>query len=100
MRPSSNPVTATPQPSDTPIKWKVWLWFIAMLLISLFSWNWAWGILITVWALSALVAGEIHFIESVKRQDSPILYWSLVIVWALSGVYLVIADLAPDWIAQ
>lgn len=99
MRPSSNPVTATPQNSDTPIQWKVWLWFIAMIIISIYSWNWAWGIWITAWGLSGLVAGEIHFIESVPRRSSPVLYWSLVIVWSLSGVYLMIADLFPEWIS-
>lgn len=71
--------------------WKTILTLILMAFALYFQWNWFWAILILLGLANVFATNEIHFVETIKRKESPILYWIVVAVW----VFFTIIALLP-----
>lgn len=79
------------------IKWKA-LTGLGLIGISILTnWNWIWSIFFAVWVISDIKSGQTHMFEPISRAESPTLYWTIVLVWALIGLYSISYYLKPEW---
>ena len=62
--------------------WKTILALILMAFAIYYKWNWFWALIIFLGLINVLFTKEIHFVESIKKNESPLLYWIMVGVWA------------------
>lgn len=67
--------------------WKTIVVIILMLLAMVFNWNWFWAVLLFFGLIHHMVSGEIHFVELITKKDSPVLYYSLLILWSVLTYY-------------
>ena len=63
--------------------WKTILALILMGFAIYFKWNWFWALLIVLGLINVLATNEIHFVETIKRKEAPLMYWIMVSVWIL-----------------
>ncbi|SIQ73557.1 hypothetical protein SAMN05421797_10314 [Maribacter ulvicola] len=54
-----------------------------MVLAIIYDWNWFWALIVALGLLNVIVTGEIHFVESIKKKDAPLMYWLMVAVWTV-----------------
>ncbi|MEM8608371.1 MAG: hypothetical protein AAGF92_14775 [Myxococcota bacterium] len=52
-----------------------------------------WGVMILLWVAPTIPRGSIHFVEEVRRQEAPVLFWCIVATWVACGVYFIWIDL-------
>jgi|GEM_PF-3543972 len=72
--------------TKTPFQWRPFLALVAMYMAFLFDWQWAWGILFLYWVIPDLFRGVTYFIEPVEKENSPFLYWTIIISWILMSL--------------
>jgi len=68
-------------------KWKTILALILMGFAIYFDWGWFWAIFIIMGLLHVLQSGEIHFVEAVIKEETPTLYWLMIVIWSLLAIY-------------
>lgn len=68
---------------------------IGLLLATWMNWSWPWGVLFVYWAIPAIRSGEAHLIGPVPRDEQPVLFWAITVLWILLGAMTVMVDLAP-----
>ena len=79
------------------IRWKVILG-LALIVLSIFSgWHWLWGLFFGIWVFLDLRSGHTHLMEPISKKTDPILYWIVVSVWTVLGVYSLAYYLWPHW---
>ncbi|WP_339756622.1 hypothetical protein [uncultured Winogradskyella sp.] len=71
-------------------KWKTILALILMAIAIYFNWDWFWAAFIMLGLIHVIRSGEIHFVEAIKRQETPKLYWFMVVVWSLLALYSIL----------
>lgn len=62
--------------------WKTILALILMTFAIIYEWNWFWALFILLGLINVLYTKEIHFVESIKKDESPMMYWIMVAVWS------------------
>lgn len=66
---------------------------LAVLLVgTLLSWSWPWGVLFIYWTLPAWSTGRVFLVGDIEREKQPTLYWSVLAFWVLGGVAMIITD--------
>ena len=69
------------------IKWKT-LIALAMVYISIiFNQMWLIGLLFIFWTIQAIKDEKAFIIEEIRKENNPILYWIIVITWALVALF-------------
>ncbi len=68
-------------------KWKTVVALLLMAFAIVFDWHWFWAVFIFLGLLHVIQSGEIHFVESVTKKETPKLYWAMVTIWILLGAY-------------
>lgn len=63
----------------------------------LFDLYWVWGILFLIWAFNDLLNRRTHLLDDIPRSESPILYWIIVLMWLLLGIWTVSVSATPYW---
>ncbi|WP_299550892.1 hypothetical protein [Seonamhaeicola sp.] len=84
---------------ENTFKWKAGIGLLLIALSIFTNWYWVWGIFFAAWVLSDIKSGYTHMLEPISKAESPKLYWVVVIVWALVGIYSVSYYLKPEWFA-
>lgn len=74
-------------------KWKTILALIFMALAIVFNWSWFWAVFILLGLVHMVRNGKIHFVESVDKEETPRLFWVMVIIWSLLALYSVLSYL-------
>ncbi len=80
-------------------------WLSALVLFGLclalyFNLSWPWGVLFIYWALPSIVSGQAILIGPIDRDESPILFWVVTVLWALLGLMMILADVAPTFVEK
>ena len=52
-----------------------------------------WGLVFLYWVAGGIKSHEIVLFQKVKQEESPILYWSIVLLWVMFGLYLLLYPL-------
>ncbi len=78
------------------IYWKTKLTFFLMTLAIWFNWDWFWAVLIFLGLLNTLLTDEIHFVETIKKDQSPKFYWIVVVFMSSYSILLILQYL--KWI--
>lgn len=68
-------------------KWRTILGLALVFGAIWFSWDWLWSILFLVWVIPDLFSGVTYFLEPITRQESPALYWLIVLTWLTLSIY-------------
>lgn len=79
------------------VKWRALLGLVLVYITVFFYWNWLFGVILLLWLLPDLRSGEIHFFERLSRQDSPVIYWAVVVTWLGLSIYLILEPLLYDY---
>lgn len=70
--------------------------FPVLLVAALMGLYWIWGLLFLWWLVPALRFGQTRLLFEIKRGEDPVLYWAVVILWALFGLMMIAASLFPQ----
>ena len=69
--------------------WPTWTALALVWVVSLSGLNWVWAILFLSWAGWDVYTGESHFVQRVRRDQSPVAFWTVVASWvALSILWI------------
>lgn len=71
--------------------WKTIVVLLLMLLAIKYDWNWFWALIILLGLINVLSTNEINFVENIKKEESPLMYWVVVAVW----IFLTIITILP-----
>lgn len=74
-------------------KWKTLLALVLMAVAIYFNWSWFWAAFILLGLFHVIRSGEIHFVEAVKRKETPKLYWFMVSIWSFLALYSMLSYL-------
>ena len=69
------------------IKWRSILGLILIYIALWFNWSWLWGVLFLFWAVAGILSDMTYFMEPIKKEENPILYWAINISWLLMAIY-------------
>ncbi|WP_026970900.1 VOC family protein [Aliagarivorans marinus] len=76
-------------PHKPSIKWRSMIGLIGIAVAILLDANWVWGLFFLFWVIPDIKYAETHFMERVRRQENPLLYWLIIATWlGLSGYLL------------
>ena len=67
--------------------WKTFLALILMFLAIIFNWSWFWILFLLLGMINILKTGKIHFVEEVSKNETPKLYWIMIVIWILLILY-------------
>lgn len=73
--------------------WKTILSLLFMTMAIIFNWSWFWAIFILIGLIHVLKSKEIHFVEAIKKAETPKLYWTMVVIWTLLALYSILSYL-------
>ncbi len=73
--------------------------FAVLIAAAFLGWQWPWGLLFIYWVVPSYMTGETHLLAPVTREQDPILFWAIVTLWAVFGVLMLLADIAPNFTA-
>jgi hypothetical protein len=77
-------------PVKHPLSWAA---LVILTLATVTGHYWIWGALILYWAYTSLQGGEAFLIETIGRAQNPGLFWLIIAMWAVFGLWYVLADL-------
>ena len=71
-------------------KWKTILALTLMAIAIYFNWRWFWAGFIMLGLMHVIKNGEILFVESIKRSETPTLFWVMIVIWSLLAIYSIL----------
>ena len=63
---------------------------------TLVEWYWVWGIFFLYWAVLGIVRGEAFVVQTVSRDESPVLFWLISVTWLVLAVLAIFYGLFPE----
>lgn len=70
---------------------------LAVLLVATaFGWYWVWGILFLHWAVLGIVTGNAFVLQTVRRDESPLLFWLISVAWLVLAVLAILDGFFPE----
>ena len=78
------------------IKWRSIAALILVLTGFFFDLTWLWGLLFLMWVIPDFFSGETFLMERISRKEDPILYWTILVVWLVSSIYLLVDAFVPQ----
>lgn len=73
--------------------WKTITVLILMMFAIQYDWNWFWALIIFLGLINIFATNEIHFVETIKKKESPLMYWIVVLVWVFFTVLTILSYL-------
>lgn len=68
-------------------KWRTVLGLLLLIVASVLDLAWIWGVLFLLWVVPDLFRGVTYFIDEVRKDEHPVLYWAVVATWIVLSVY-------------
>jgi len=69
------------------IKWKTLIALTMVYISIIFNQMWIIGLLFIFWTMQALRDKRAFIIEEIRKENNPILYWIIVITWAIAALF-------------
>ncbi len=76
-------------------RWRSILALGAIAAAFLFDMYWVWGLILLSWAFIDIRHGATYLLEDIPRSESPLLYWTVVLMWVVLGVWALVASPGP-----
>ena len=68
----------------------------ALLAATWAGWYWVWGAFFLYWAVSGIVTGHAFVVQTVYRDESPILFWLISATWLVLAGLTIMQDIFPE----
>ncbi|MBT2132297.1 hypothetical protein [Aliiroseovarius lamellibrachiae] len=68
-----------------------------LLIAAVMGLYWVWGLLFLWWLVPTIMTGQTALVFDVTRDEDPILFWIVAILWALFGLMMIAANLFPAY---
>lgn len=68
-----------------------------LLVAAVLGLYWVWGLMFLWWLVPSLQSGRAHLITKVSRDEDPILFWAVILLWAAFGLMMIAASLFPAY---
>jgi predicted transcriptional regulator YdeE len=79
---------------ESTFKWKAILGLIFVWTAIFTNLNWIWGVIFLIWVYPEIKYRRAFFIEPVKRDSHPILYWIIIASWILMSIYITLTAIS------
>lgn len=76
-------------------KWPTVVVLIVLVAATLFDWYWVWGVMFLYWAVLSVAVGQVFLVQTVRRDESAVLFWSVSGMWVILAVAVIVTDLFP-----
>lgn len=76
------------------VKWRTVVAIAVLATATYLNWYWVWGVLFVYWAIAGLRTGNAFVVEPISRDEDPVLFWLIAVMWAGLGVWAVVWDLS------
>lgn len=71
--------------------------FVLLMAATIVGLQSPWGVLFLYWTTRSFYTRKIFLLSDVTRDEDPLLYWLLQIIWVALGLALIAADFFPGW---
>ncbi|WP_299947579.1 hypothetical protein [uncultured Ruegeria sp.] len=68
-----------------------------LLVAAVLGLYWVWGMLFLWWLVPSVMTGQTALVFDIQREDDPILFWAVAILWAVFGLMMIAASLFPTY---
>lgn len=68
-----------------------------LMLAVVLSQYWVWGLMFLWWLVPSVMGGEVNLISGIRRDEDPILFWAVAVLWAGFGIMMIAASLFPRY---
>lgn len=68
-----------------------------LLVAAVLGLYWVWGLMFLWWLVPSLQTGRAHLVTEVCRDQDPILFWAVILLWAAFGLMMIAASLFPAY---
>lgn len=58
---------------------------------------WIWGLMFLWWLVPSVMSGQAQLVFPVQADEDPILFWVVVVLWAVFGLMMIAASLFPAY---
>lgn len=73
--------------------------FPILLISAVLGIYWVWGLIFLWWLVPSVLSRQAMLIFEVTRDEDPILYWAVIVLWALFGLAMIAASIFPQYAA-
>ena len=68
-----------------------------LLVAAVLGLYWVWGLLFLWWLVPSIMTGQTALVFDISRDQDPILFWAVAILWAVFGLMMIAASLFPTY---
>ncbi|WP_050604438.1 hypothetical protein [Ruegeria sp. 6PALISEP08] len=68
-----------------------------LLVAAVLGLYWVWGLLFLWWLVPSIMTGQTALVFDITRDQDPILFWAVAIIWAVFGLMMIAASLFPTY---
>ncbi len=69
---------------------------LVLLAATFVGWYWVWGILFLYWAVLGIVTGNAFVLQTVQRDESPLLFWLISVAWLILAALTILDGFFPE----
>lgn len=81
----------------TPFRLANYIAYPVLLVAALLGFYWVWGLLFLWWLVPTIRSGQAFLMFDITRAQDPLLFWAVVVLWAVFGLMMIAASLFPQY---
>lgn len=68
-----------------------------LLVAAVLGLYWVWGLLFLWWLVPSIMTGQTALVFDISRDQDPVLFWIVAILWAVFGLMMIAASVFPAY---
>ena len=80
-------------------KWPTVAALMVLLGATYLDWHWVWGLFFIYWTVTAVVTRQTFVVQTVRRDENPVLFWLICVAWLILAVLVIAYDVFPEFAA-
>ena len=68
-------------------KWRTVVALIPLIIAVVMQWWWFFTLLFVLQIIFSISSGKVEYVEEVKKEEHPILFWIVIAVWTFLACY-------------
>ncbi len=65
---------------------------VVLLAATALGWFWVWGVFFFYWAIVGIVTQQAFVVQSVRRHESPVLFWVISVSWLALALLTILSS--------